>query len=96
MLIAFGGDGAQPILWPEHFDIAIELGEATYGVSPGDDAHTEPYAYVSSDAARRPFQTGPRTFWNAEGSTGAERPGRTTPTSLAACYRVGHDARRFL
>ena len=28
--------GAQPWLWPEHFDIAIELGEATYGVSPGD------------------------------------------------------------
>jgi len=39
-------------LWPEHFDVAITLGDeasgkrATYGVSPGDDAHSEPYAYV--------------------------------------------------
>jgi hypothetical protein len=58
-------------LWPEHFDIAIELGAATYGVSPGDDAHTEPYAYVSPWTA--PAETGPSTFWNATGFTGAER-----------------------
>jgi hypothetical protein len=39
-------------LWPEHFDVAAELGEdgsgrrANYGASPGDDDHPEPYAYV--------------------------------------------------
>jgi hypothetical protein len=62
-------------LWPEHFDIAIELGagatRATYGVSPGDDDHTEPYAYVAPWTA--PAETGPATFWNADGFTGAER-----------------------
>ena len=39
-------------LWPEHFDIAIELGaeaggvRAGYGLSPGDELHPEPYLYV--------------------------------------------------
>ena len=39
-------------LWPEHFDIALEMGaegagkRAGYGASPGDDVHNEPYLYV--------------------------------------------------
>jgi hypothetical protein len=39
-------------LWPEHFDMAIEIGEeqrgarAAYGASPGDELHPEPYLYV--------------------------------------------------
>jgi hypothetical protein len=66
-------DPEAPIhLWPEHFDIAIEHGSATYGVSPGDAAHTEPYAYVAPWTP--PAKTGPSTFWNATGFTGAERP----------------------
>jgi hypothetical protein len=73
-LRAFSAD--SPIhLWPEHFDIALELGEgaarATYGVSPGDADHAEPYAYVSPWTA--PEKTGYQTFWNATGFTGAER-----------------------
>lgn len=41
-------------LWPEHFDLAFEMGanekgqRASYGASPGDDAHPEPYLYVAS------------------------------------------------
>jgi hypothetical protein len=39
-------------LWPEHFDVAVELGgeaagqRAGYGVSPGDSNHPAPYLYV--------------------------------------------------
>ena len=39
-------------LWPEHFDIALEMGDesaakrAGYGASPGDEVHNEPYLYV--------------------------------------------------
>jgi hypothetical protein len=39
-------------LWPEHFDLACELGDqdggtrANYGASPGDTAIPEPYLYV--------------------------------------------------
>jgi hypothetical protein len=36
-------------LWPEHFDISTDFGAApaTYGASPGDAAHPEPYLYIS-------------------------------------------------
>jgi len=37
-----------PILWPEHFDVAIVLDETSYGASPGDGFHAMPYAYVST------------------------------------------------
>jgi len=33
-------------LWPEHFDLAITMGEVNYGGSPGDDQHESRYAYV--------------------------------------------------
>jgi hypothetical protein len=58
-------------LWPEHFDLAIEMGSAnsraSYGASPGDDDHPEPYLYVSAtgsiDRADR--------FWNDSAFNGA-------------------------
>ena len=46
-------DPTPPQLWPEHFDVAIELGSeaagvrAGYGASPGDEEHPEPYLYVT-------------------------------------------------
>jgi hypothetical protein len=48
-----------PILWPEHFDVAILLDDTSYGASPGDGFHAMPYAYVSSSA--HPDSD----FWNA-------------------------------
>lgn len=60
-------------LWPEHFDLALELGarqegaRATFGISPGDDEHPEPYVYVAPWIAPEP---GP--LWNATGFRGAE------------------------
>jgi hypothetical protein len=59
---------ATPVrLWPEHFDIAIELGEANYGFSPGDDDHGEPYAYVGPWTADVSGE-----LWRATGFRGAE------------------------
>jgi hypothetical protein len=46
-------------LWPEHFDLACELGDegparGNYGASPGDESIPEPYLYVGPhDASRR-------------------------------------------
>ena len=61
-------------LWPEHFDIAFELGDesaglrANYGASPGDDDHGEPYLYVGPwDSERAKGE-----LWNATGFKGAE------------------------
>jgi hypothetical protein len=81
-LYAFGAavlgelaDGiATPVrLWPEHFDIAIELGDeaagerANYGVSPGDEHHAHPYAYVGPWTAEVSGD-----LWRATGFRGAE------------------------
>lgn len=49
----------HPVLWAEHFDVAVTENEVNYGVSPGDDFHPMPYAYVGPWASR----IGP--FWNA-------------------------------
>ena len=65
-------------LWPGHFDPAISAaGRATYGFSPGDHAHDEPYVYVGvwgevdrSDA-----------FWNAEHFNGATMSYRELATN---------------
>jgi hypothetical protein len=60
-------------LWPEHFDIAIEMGEearglrCNYGFSPGDEGHAEPYLYVGPWSAPVAGE-----LWNAEGFSGAE------------------------
>ena len=46
-------DVTEVQLWPEHFDPATELGNqeegrrASYGASPGDGGHQEPYLYVA-------------------------------------------------
>ena len=45
-------------IWPEHFDAAIDMGDgdaggrATYGGSPGDHIHAQPYLYASPWAGR--------------------------------------------
>ncbi len=55
-------------LWPEHFDPAVDIGEATFGASPGDDAHREPYLYVS------PWRDRTGGFWNDRVFGGASLP----------------------
>ncbi|WP_181783418.1 hypothetical protein [Pseudonocardia pini] len=53
------GAAIEPVLWPEHFDLAIAKEEVTYGVSPGDAGHEQPYAYVG------PWKPREGAFWNA-------------------------------
>ncbi|GEM_PF-325675 len=48
-----------PVLWPEHFDVAISVDDVNYGVSLGDSYLDEPYAYVG------PWQPTMGEFWNA-------------------------------
>jgi hypothetical protein len=66
-------DPAPIRLWPEHFDVATELGSkaagerANYGASPGDGDHAEPYLYVG------PWnQTIAGELWNSAAFVGAE------------------------
>ena len=52
---------ADPVIWPEHFDVAVTVDAANYGVSPGDGFQPEPYAYVGPHDLRQ----GHGEFWNA-------------------------------
>ena len=70
---AAGDQPTEPTLWPEHFDLAIEMGDegaglrANYGLSPGDEEHPEPYFYVGPWSAKPEGE-----LWNASAFTGAE------------------------
>jgi hypothetical protein len=75
-LRAGAGDEHEPSrvqLWPEHFDLAVELGReadgrrAGYGASPGDELHRLPYLYVTPWAA---VPDGP--LWQTQPFPGAE------------------------
>jgi hypothetical protein len=50
---------SHPVLWPEHFDVAVTEEEVNYGVSAGDSYHDTPYAYVG------PWTRRTGAFWNA-------------------------------
>lgn len=64
-VIAGSPDDTRVQLWPEHFDLSIELGDAThgarasYGASPGDAVSPSPYLYVS------PWEPHEGSFWDA-------------------------------
>ncbi len=74
-----------PVLWPEHFDVAIRLDDVNYGVSPGDGYLGEPYAYVG------PPTHGADPFWNAP--FGAARPlaGLADVDAVVAFFTSGRD-----
>ena len=86
-------------LWPGHFDPAIAAGDAgsgrraTYGFSPGDQSHDEPYIYVA------PWGDVDRSdpFWNEADFNGASLPFSdlsATPDHYGAAVaflRVGYD-----
>jgi hypothetical protein len=63
-------------LWPEHFDVSIDAGDepsgrrATFGASPGDAEHAEPYLYVSAWQSDRINRAD--VYWNE--SFGASMP----------------------
>ncbi|MDQ6916172.1 MAG: hypothetical protein M3155_10245 [Actinomycetota bacterium] len=67
-------DPSRVQLWPEHFDVSVELGaeaagrRANFGASPGDDEHPEPYVYVGPWDASAASGEG----WNATAFPGAE------------------------
>jgi hypothetical protein len=98
VLRAIGGEvgASPPRLWPEHFDLAIDVGTQSWGFSPGDAGHDDPYLYVSLPAADVPGGDG---FWNASHFPGALLPyaalvGADDPHSAALAFLRG--ARRRL
>jgi hypothetical protein len=66
------GDVSRVQLWPEHFDLAFDAGDetagarGTFGASPGDDEHDDPYLYVTHWAP-----LAPDGYWSDAGFDGA-------------------------
>ncbi len=80
-LRAFAPD-EDPVLWPEHFDIAITVGQVNYGVTPGDSGIETPYMYVG------PWPVpGPDDFWNEP--FGAARPLPDRTADVVAFFEEG-------
>jgi hypothetical protein len=73
----------QPVLWPEHFDVAILLDDRSYGSSPGDGFYSTPYAYVSA----RDHDGGP--FWNAPFGALRAAEDFASTSDLVAFWREG-------
>jgi hypothetical protein len=73
----------KPILWPEHFDVAILLDDRSYGSSPGDDFYSAPYAYVSA-----PDHDG-SPFWNVPFGALRDAGEFASIPDLAAFWREG-------
>lgn len=88
-----GDDVSRVQLWPEHFDPAVELGDAaagaraSYGGSPGDTAHDEPYLYVApwGDIDRSDPYWGDPTF-NGASLPYAELAGSDDPRATGVAF----------
>ena len=78
-------DPSDPVLWPEHFDLAISMNEVNYGASPGDDGSDMPYLYVGPWAPRV------GQFWTQPfGAVRAWDPSMTA-TDVAAFFAEGRE-----
>jgi hypothetical protein len=75
-------------LWPEHFDVAIRVGEVNYGALGGDAKITEPYAYVGPPAKTVPPM--PSAFWNQPFGAARTRHELPDVSDVVAFYREGH------
>jgi hypothetical protein len=76
----------ERVLWPEHFDVGIQLDEVNYGVSPGDACYPRPYAYVG------PWTPREGEFWNAP--FGALRYADELPDAAAVAAFLAEGRRR--
>ena len=75
--------GEQPVLWPEHLDVAITLDEVNFGLSPGDTFLVEPYAYVG------PWQPRSGPFWDQPFGAARALSSLGGTDAVAAFFREG-------
>jgi hypothetical protein len=74
----------DPVLWPEHFDIAITVDRVNYGVTPGDAGIETPYMYIGPWSVPASDD-----FWNA--SFGSARPLPADPGEVVAFFTEGRN-----
>jgi hypothetical protein len=77
---------SDPILWPEHFDVGVTVGEVNLGVSPGDSFLGVPYAYVG------PWSPPPMDeFFNAPFGAARALAELGGPAAIAGFFAEGLD-----
>lgn len=76
----------EPVLWAEHFDLAVTVDRVNYGVSAGDASLPEPYAYVG------PWDHGEGEFWNAPFGAFRTASELSEPDALVDFFRAGQTA----
>ena len=76
----------EPVLWPEHCDLGIQVDEVNFGVSPGDRGYPRPYAYVV------PFTPREGAFWNAPFGAQRYADDLADADAVAAFFAEGREA----
>jgi hypothetical protein len=76
--------GHTPVLWPEHFDVAVDLDDVTFGASLGDGFCPAPYAYVSTSHPGSDAE-----YWNAPFGAYIEHTKAPTIDTLVAFWQKG-------
>ena len=83
-------------IWPEHFDAAIDMGDgdagrrATYGGSPGDRNHGEPYLYAYYTQPEPYVSTLSRfTVRDGKLDMSTEKVLLRVPTEPQCCHQAG-------
>ena len=79
------GGSVEPVLWPEHLDLAIAVEEVNYGASPGDDALPGPYLYVGPHEG----PTSRAEFWNTPFGAAVPAGRIATPDDAVAFFSAG-------
>jgi hypothetical protein len=71
-------------LWPEHFDLAISIGDANYGGAPPDNDVSAPYLYVG------PWKARSGAFWNEPFGASLRRTDDMTVDDAIAFFDEGY------
>lgn len=79
-----GTEPTSPLVFPEHFDLALTADGVNYGFSPGDASVVAPYAYVGP---HEPPAADP--FWNAPFGAARTWHELTSPDLALEFFRAG-------
>ena len=87
--LALVAPASQRVLWPEHFDLAVAVEQVNLGVSPGDDQHPGPYAYVGPWDATDLLRTDEHPYWNAAFGAILDAQAAVDAEAIARFFRAG-------
>jgi hypothetical protein len=79
------GGPAEPVLWPEHFDLGVTVDAVNYGASPGDAARPGPYLYVGPHEG----PTSAHAYWNEPYGAALDAGHVTTEHDAVAFFSEG-------